>query len=173
MQGRSSSQFKIPRRSLRCFHGNEPLEPGVEYYSLLLEGDEPGVYSRQDLCHACWQRMSKEKINDSKAYWKAIVPKKVQPSELPKQRDIRAWHLFKEALDKEDPQTLIETFVLSLYLARKKKLIFRKAITLENLQPAFLYEAADTEEIFCIRQFTLAEEKIAQVQADLAQKFGS
>ncbi len=69
----------IPRRSSVCFKAQEPLNPGVEYYSVLTKGEEE-KYSREDYCLACWEMVRQDKLSGQlHTHWKAKVATKKEP----------------------------------------------------------------------------------------------
>lgn len=147
---------EIPRRAHICTAGEERLEPGMEYFSILNENGQ-----RSDFCPSCWKQ---EFLNGARSYWKSIVPTKAQENPLPKTRDARVLHLLKEALAE---QSFDEAFVLALYLARKRLLLLRNEIKEEMMQ---VYEVAETEEMLCIKKFPLSELDTEKIQLSIAAK---
>ena len=98
------------------------LAPGMEYYSVLLQ--QENVYTRYDFCVICWETSAKNKFSDlAKTIWKAKVASKKEMEDLSiKTRDEKAFLLLKEALQKTCDEDWAETFVLALYLVRRKLL---------------------------------------------------
>ncbi len=46
----------IPRRSRLCSRTKEKFEPGSEYISLILEGEDEGEYIREDILLKHWEK---------------------------------------------------------------------------------------------------------------------
>jgi hypothetical protein len=167
MSGKTSFQIEIPRRASRCVEGQETFEPGMDYYSLMTEGDF-GI--RHDFCEACWQRKaSRESFKNVRGFWKSKVPLKKTESLLPKQRDARILSLLKEALFYKNSDDAAEAFILALYLARKRLLILRQELQFQEGR-AHLYEVVDTEEMLCVNQMPLSEIQTEKIQLRLAHK---
>ena len=104
-------------------------------------------------------------------YWKATVPFRKEPSELPKQRDARALHLLKENILCNHLEDYSETFVLSLYLARRRRITFRRDMLLPDGKQGALYEVADTEEMLLVPKVLLSDLQVENLQLTLAKKF--
>ena len=148
------------------------LEPGAEYYSALFRGENENVCHRHDFCLACW---NKEDCCSGVVHissWKSVVPHKKDASELPKKRDERALYLLKEALC-EPENNHAESFVLALYLARRRLIFLRQEMKLEGKPPLCIYEVRDTEEMICIPKIPLSELEVEKLQMGLAKKFNA
>lgn len=165
-------QIAIPRRGSCCAQGNEPLLPGMEYHSVLKDGNEEGVYERKDYCAKCWEILNKQHhFDQALSFWKSAVPKQKEVSELPKQRELRALILLKDALKSTEEGAAAEAFVLSLFLARRRRLHFKQEIQLPNKPLSSIYEDSETEEILCVPKMPLTDLQVERLQADLAKKF--
>jgi hypothetical protein len=162
--------IEIPKRSSCCVKGGESLNPGSDYYSVLIKGDEEGVYQRQDYCVNCWSQA--EQVPSGRSVWKSRVPIKKEGSELPKQRDARALYLLKELLTNQiTPTANAEAFVLALYLARRRLIVLRREVEREGQPPLSIYEVLETEEMVCVPKLSLSQLHVEQIQAELAKKF--
>lgn len=162
-------QMTIPRRASHCAGNGELLTPGMDYYSMLCNSEHEGGFHRYDYCPECWKQVDKE---GSISSWKSTVPKRKDLLEQPKQRDARALCLLKEALEhSEDPQAREEAFILALYLQRRRRLVVRQEITDASGQVSTLYEAPESEEMFCVPKLPLSALQIASLQTSLAAKF--
>jgi hypothetical protein len=167
---KSPFQLEIPRRSPQCALGLEPLTVGMEYYSVLFL-EEKG-YRRQDFCLACWEAKAREEsLKSSKSYWKSKVYDKKEVTQPPLNKDERAFELFMESLKKEDEEARIETFILALYLARRKILYLRQDLTDQAGRRLQLYEVAKTEEMLTVLRVELSTIQMEKVQLELAKKF--
>ena len=164
-------QINVPKRAAVCSFGGEAMVPGMEYYSALMFGEKEEHCHRRDYCPVCWDLINKEQGNQSlNSTWKSKVPLKKDLSDLPKKRDDRALYLLKEALILGNAVPEEEAFVLSLYLARRRKIYFRQEIKREG--KAFsLYEVAETEEMLCVPKVELSQLQIGILQEALARKF--
>ena len=162
-------QIEIPKRATSCIKGGELLAQGMEYYSTLVRGDGEEDFQRHDYCPACWEKANQTMQSSS---WKSVVPFKKDGSELPKRRDERALYLLKEVLrDKENENSALEAFVLSLYLARRRLIFFRQEMKKRDNKTVSIYEVAETEEMLCIPKFEISELPIEKIQLELAKKF--
>ena len=165
-------QVEIPKRASVCSKGGEPLEPGQDYYSLLMEDDTAGTYQRHDYCKKCWEEEADRKGFHSKATsWRSSVPPAKGLSELPKKRDDRALYLLKEAVNSQAPESIPEAFVLSLYLARRRRILLRHEMKSDARGALSIYEVADTEEMLCVPKLALSDLQVEKLQLELAKKF--
>lgn len=171
MSTKSAFQIAIPRRSYACSQCNEPFAAGKTYYSILGEERVEGDYPRLDYCQACWTKQTKSKTPQYSSAWSAAVPLKKEASELPKQRDARALYLLKQTLNQDDKESNAEAFVLSLYLARRRRLYLRQEMKLQNGHYASLYEVAETEEMLCVPKLALSDLQVEKIQEKLATHF--
>ncbi len=150
----------IPRRAPLCALGNEPLQEGAVYYSVL-EAD----LQRRDYCSLCW-----EKVDHQNPFWKSkVLPKAASQKRQLVDFSRYAFILLKEALSSGNAD---EAFVLALYLARKRQLILRNEIE-RGGERFFLYEVAETEEMLAVKRLDLSTLQAEQVQDALSKKFSS
>lgn len=164
-------QIEIPKRSAICKQGNEVLAPGMEYYSILLPDEEIG-YQRYDYCLACWEASVRDQFNvTAKTAWKAKVATKNEVEDLSlKTRDEKAFYLLQEALKNPQNENWAETFVLALYLARRRILYLRQEMPQEDGSILCVYEVGATEEMLIIRRKALTRVNIEEVQLKIAEK---
>lgn len=164
-------QVNIPKRSTLCAAGQETIEPGSIYYSILVEENQE--ISRRDFCSSCWAKFESSKTLPAEIYWKskAIVQKKEKAK--PQDRETRALEFLKEALHLNSAAAKSEAFILALFLARRRWLYLRQQIMQEDGQRLFLYEVAATEEMLAIPRIALSPADIQQVQKCIADKLGS
>ena len=169
MNTKASIHIEIPRRAVSCAHCLQLFQPGMEYFSRLMDQVKEGSYVRSDYHIDCWKQIADEPCS----LWKGKIPLKREPSELPKQRDARSLYLLKEALAICDPKSYPEAFVLSLYLARRRKIILRQERLLNDGHPALLYEIMATEEMILVPKLALSDLQVKEIQLALAAKFTS
>lgn len=171
----------IPKRSHACFKDKEPFLSGMDYFSALLLDEKKSGFIRHDYCTKCWHEVqnsdtsNKTYLKDIASTWKSSVPKK-QVIELPKLRDERALHLLKEAISSEEINTDAnlqnEAFILSLFLSRKRKLLFRQEIVKNSLTYT-LFEVKETEEMLLVPKLEISELEIEMTRKTLAAKFNA
>jgi hypothetical protein len=141
----------------------------MEFYSVLIEGEEKGLYQRHDYCAPCWTLMDVQaQYPKMISHWKSRVPAKKLVDELPKQRDARVLALLREAILQDKSHD--EAFVLALYLARKRLIALRQEMTLPDGKPASLYEVLETEDMLCVPRLALSELQVEKVQSSLAKQ---
>lgn len=161
--------FEIPRRNSLCNHCQESLTGGTPYYSVLND-DSDAAHQRQDYCITCWDRMpNQEIIEKAKCHWKSKVPGKNEKSALPLQKDEKAMELLKQAIADKKPEEESFAFLLALYLARKRLLLFRQE--LEEFGAIYsLYEVAATEDILPVKKVSLSAIEVDKIQNEIAQR---
>jgi hypothetical protein len=161
----------IPKRGQHCSLGNETFIPGAEIQSALKE-TTAGAYERHDYCLSCWEKLGSQNVHKGfSTSWRSKMALKRIVSDLPKQREARAMAMLKAALLRAEQLDIEEAFVLSLYLARKRLLFFRQEMVLESGERAFLYEAAESEEMLCVLQISLSSLEVEKIKNELASKF--
>lgn len=156
----------IPKRQSQCSEGAHSFQPGDKCYTLVsLHSQE---WQRRDLCEGCWQALQERGMPEGiKSYWTINIPSKAAAEMLPKHKEERALVLLKRALASQEPLNERESFVLALFLARRKFLFLRQEI--EQLgETIYLYETADTEELLPVKKVTLHPHDIDILQNRLA-----
>ncbi len=164
-------QIEIPRRAAHCMHGQEAFVPEMEYYSILLPNNEKG-YQRYDFCVTCWEKAAKEQFQAAaKTAWKAKVATKNEVEDLStKTRDEKAFYLLKEALQHPSQENWAETFVLALYLARRRILYLRQELPQDDGSTLCVYEVGATEEMLSILRRSLIGVNLEEIQKKIAEK---
>ena len=162
--------IEIPKRASHCMEGQEVFSPDTEYYSILVP-DSQG-YKRHDFCLACWEGKAKDHFSlAAKTAWKArVVSKKEVEDHSHKTRDEKAFYLLKTALENPLDHDWAETFVLALYLARRRILYLRQELIQEDGSVLCIYEVAATEEMLSIKRQSLIGVNIQEIQAKLAAR---
>lgn len=163
-------QLDIPKRNTHCSNKGERLEAGMKYYSLLIEEGKQ-KFIRQDFCVPCWEESGVHKnLTDSKGhgYWQSSIEVK-PPTIQPQQNKIlKALSLLKEMLQ-QGMNNFDEQFVLALYLARAKHLVFRQEIEQEG-EKYYLYEIPGQDEFLTIKKMKLSELEVAAIQKNISSK---
>jgi len=168
----SQIQINIPKRGKICIAGQEVLSPGMEYFSLLIENKTDGI-ERQDFCAVCWNKSNVEQEKKTfQKHWKSKVPTKRQAI-VPLNRDEQILSLLKSTLQGTNLKDLEMSFVLALYLARKRFMLLRKEIKQENKTVLQFYEIPETEEMILVQKIELSGLQIEQIQLQIAKNLKS
>ena len=132
-------QIEIPKRAATCMQGNEFLEVGMEYYSLLMPDENKG-YKRFDYCLSCWEGIAKEKFSaGAKTAWKAKIASKKEVEDLSdKTRDEKAFYLLKNALADAHTEEWEETFTCPLFSEKKNYFFASRNSTRRWFNPLYL-----------------------------------
>lgn len=162
----SLSLFNIPKRNKTCCLGEEPFAPGMEYFSVIYEN--PHSYTREDYCLPCWKKASLKK---EAKYWKARVAAAEKKEDTQEQdaKNRKALGLLQRLLTSPDERSEAEAFVLALYLARQKQLIFRKQLRHAGI-PYDLYEQESSGETISIRRMELDKLEVEKIRESLASQ---
>jgi len=162
---RAGFQIDIPKGANCCSKGNEPLEPGAQYHSVLSDGEGEETL-RHDYCVACWTAL--EQAPEGHTHWIGKVPAKKEKRE-PLNRDDQAFELLRCALDSAEPEAKSEAFVLALYLARRRILAMRKEKASDegSLQ---LYEVMASGEMLAVPRIDLSHLQVEAIQKAIAKK---
>lgn len=164
--------IQIPKRSKVCFSAQEVLSPGMDYYSLLIENNTH-EYVRQDFCAVCWSKFLDLPDGKKKTlgkHWKSKVPVKKEAPQVPQNRDEQILSLLRNSLSGDMPEDREMSFVLALYLARKRFMILRKEMRQEDKTVIQLYEIPETEEMILIPKIELSSLQIEDIQLKIAKK---
>ena len=174
-------QLHIPKRQKQCADQGEPLLPGMEIYSLLLDSGDERQLARRDFCSACWsaKRLEASARPDSRGYWKSKI--EVKKAIEGSSRIDRAITLLKELLrslefekgESVNEQQFLdkegEVFVLSLFLARAKALALRQEFEKNGLSYQ-LFEILRNEEFITVKVVRLSHLEIDRLQKSLASQ---
>ena len=160
-------RLDVPKRSLSCHRGGERLQPGMDYYSLLLD-DENSKVIRQDYCLICWREMTGNRdLTTNHGYWQSRIDRK-EEIKGSQSKTIKALALLKELLELPEREDA-EVFVLSLFLARARRLILRKEIQRDGMN-YFLYEKVGCDEFITIKKMNLNSDEITLLRQILSEK---
>ncbi|MCB1136087.1 MAG: hypothetical protein KDK78_07460 [Chlamydiia bacterium] len=156
----------IPKRSHYCFQTKQAFEPGSEYFSLVYE--TPEGCDREDYSAAAWETHGKQRCEELEGvYWKGEVPPRKPKPQTPEEKEKRAMEVLKELLAQEGTES--EAFVLSLYLRRRKKLLFKREKTKDG-RLWHLCQISGTKQTLPILQIELTGIEIERVQAEIADR---
>ena len=161
-------QLTIPRRQSQCSKGGEFLAPGMEYYSLLLDGEQ--IPERLDFCSACWHKHSyKDNIDSTHMYWQSRIEnsKAASPSSAQTKR-AKALNLLKEMLVKPDCAEA-EIFVLALFLARGRQISLRREFK-EKDSIYLLYEVPQEDVFLTVKKIDVSHVEILSIQQSISKK---
>lgn len=134
-------QIDIPKRARTCCTCQNAFSDGQVYYSVL-HNEEHDQWLRFDYCESCCPK------NKPSIMWKgqAVCQSLIKPDET--DQKLQLIHLLRETL--ANGVAAEEVFVIALYLARKRALLFRHEIQGPSGQVVWVYEAARTEEMFSV-----------------------
>lgn len=161
--------FEIPRRNSVCSARGEIFSSGEQYYSVVNE-KENGAYNRQDFCASCWEIVAQDVLDNKSTFWKAKIQEKKKDACSYKNRDDQALQLLKEVNASSVPEELQESFILALYLARKRLIAQRQQLQQDSGQVLILYEVLATEDMIAVLKLDFAKLDIQAIQQRLASK---
>jgi uncharacterized protein YxeA len=162
-------KLEIPKRNAYCSHGGERLLPGMEIYSLILEGNAQRL-ARRDFCCACWQQVQGEGGGlEPCSYWKSKIEQR--KSVVASSRIERALTLLRD-LQQASEQQEAEIFVLCLFLSHARQLALRQEFQKEEVTYQ-LYEILRKEEYLTIKALNLSHTQIEEIQKSLAYQLQS
>jgi len=169
MAGNPLHKPVIPRRSRVCSKTKKKFEPGDEYMSIILDGEHEGLFHREDIFLDYWeQHRDEDLLKAACSSWRAKVPEGPDVPKEPEELLERAFELFFEYLDKPDP---LRAFILALFLARKKVMIFRQEMMHQDRQ-TYVYEVVETEEMVCVDVIKPTLQQIQEIQDELSREIG-
>ncbi len=138
-------QIEIPKRARACCTCLHTFSDGKVYISVLSHADSD-QWTRCDFCEKCYKQVHPKK--KPPIMWKgnAVCNISVKPDET--DQKLQLIGLLREMLS--NGADVDETFVIALYLARKRALLFRHEIQAPGGRMMWVYEAAGTEEMFSV-----------------------
>lgn len=158
---------EIPKRAQGCIQCQELFKPGHQVASWLYQNEE-GIFLRDDLCIQCVVKNEYREKEETLIHWKAKVAcvKIKKPSSKSIQQEELAYELFHEERLKEAPDSKQKTFILSLFLARKKRLFPRGEKNREK--GLSYYEDAQTGELIEVPLFQVQLIPVEEIKRELA-----
>lgn len=108
--------WHIARSSRTCAHGGAPIDPGVGFYSALVEKDD--TFERMDFSLESWSEVDKEAFF---SYWKN-KPSTGGADKKPPVDFERLLSFFDSLEGAEEPGKRLLRYVLALILARRRRL---------------------------------------------------
>jgi len=159
----------IPRRSRSCSKSKKKFEPGDEYLSIIFEKEHEGLMHREDISISYWEEHRDDMLlQEACSSWRAKIPEGLNAPKEPEEMLERAFELFFEYLDKPDP---MKAFILALFLARKKVMIFRQEMMHQDRQ-TYVFEVVETEEMVCVDVMKPTLSQTQEIQDELAREVG-
>lgn len=160
-------EWNIQSRAHACQACARPFVPKQVYHTLLFE-EQPG-YARFDICQACWTAQSGQGASARPGFvsrWQGVfeVPE-VPPDPIQK---ATAETLLRQLVEVNDPKYGAACYILAVMLERKRLLKVREQ-TQRDGRRIFLYEHAQTGDLFTITDPALRLDQLEEVQRDLAQ----
>jgi hypothetical protein len=150
----------VPRRTSQCVCGKKPFQSGDRYVSFLKMTEKGWV--RKDYCEMCWK--NSQGTDPEGLIWKGKIPLKRQKIMT---ADEKANHLFRTLVNEksEDLENQKLTFVLALYLERKKELVARGVLKNKSC-----FEHVESGEVFALDRVQLSQEEFDKTVSSLLEK---
>ncbi len=160
-------EWNIQSRAHACQACARPFAPKQVYHTLLF--DEREGYRRFDICPGCWEARSGEGNLTRPgciSHWQGVfeIP---EPAADPIHK-ATAETLLRRLLEANDPRYAAAGYILAVMLERKRLLKVREQ-TQRDGRRTFLYEHAQTGDLFTIADPALRLDQLEQVQRDVAQ----
>ncbi len=165
-------QIQIPKRSKVCMAGLEQLVAGMDYYSVLTENRNK-EYERQDFCSVCFANFSNNNNLSLAKYWKSKVPLKKENVVIPSTKNEQILSLLKNSLEQNSPTDEMKSFVLAIFLARKRYMSLRKEVKQEDGTILQIYEIPETEEMILVKKFAISTLEIEEIRTQIAKQLKS
>jgi hypothetical protein len=160
-------EWNIQLRAHACQACTRPFSPKQTYHTLLFE--ENVGYARFDVCEACWTAQSGQGTFARPGFvshWQGVFDLPQVPPD-PIQR-ATAETLLRQLVELNDPKHGAACFILAVMLERKRLLKVREQ-TLRDGRRTFLYEHAQTGDLFAITDPALQLDQLEEVQRDVAR----
>lgn len=165
-------QIQIPKRSKVCGPCLEQLDAGMDYFSVLSE-NQKREYDRQDFCSVCFAKFVHTNNLALAKYWKSKVPLKKQTVVIPSTKNEQILNLLKSSLELHTPTDEMKSFVLALFLARKRFMSLRKEVKQEDGTTLQIYEILETEEMILVKKVAISTLQIEEIRAQIAKQLKS
>jgi hypothetical protein len=160
-------EWNIQSRGHACQACQKPFVDQEPFHTLLF--DQRHCYERLDICEACWTSQYSQGATDRKgfvSYWQAVYQARPPAPPEPIQKET-AETLLRKLIERNDPQHAGALFILAVMLERKR--LFKvKAQLNQDGQRAFVYEHAQTGDLFTIPDPNLQLDQLEEVQRDVA-----
>jgi hypothetical protein len=160
-------EWNVQSRAHACQACTRPFAPKQSYHTLLF--DEKLGYARLDLCESCWTSQGEPLTRGRAGFvsrWQGVfeVPE-VAPEPIQK---ATAESLLRQLVEVNDPRNGAACFILAVMLERKRLLKVREE-THRDGRRVFLYEHAQTGDLFTILDPALRLDQLEEVQRDVAR----
>lgn len=159
-------EWNIQSRAHACQTCARPFVPKQVYHTLLF--DEKLGYARFDICAACWTAQSGQSTTARPGFvshWQGVFEAPAAPPD-PIQK-ATAETLLRKLVEFNDARYGAACFILAVMLERKRLLKVREQ-TQRDGRRMFLYEHAQTGDLFTIADPALRLDQLEEVQRDVA-----
>jgi hypothetical protein len=162
------TDWNLQPRACACQACARPFADKEAYHTLLF--DEKAGYRRLDVCEACWKAQFGEGAQDRKGFvshWQGVyhLPPAAPPDPIKRET---AESLLRKLIEQNDPQTCAARFILAVMLERKRLLKVRDQLRQDGRR-TFLYEHAETGDLFSIVDPALQLDQLEAVQLDVSR----
>lgn len=159
--------WNIQSRAHACQACHKHFTDGESFHTLLF--DQKHSYHRMDVCQTCWETQFGHGATDRKGFlshWQAVytAPAAAPPEPIQKET---AETLLRKLIELNDRSHEGALFILAVMLERKRLFKVKAQLNQEG-QRAFLYEHAQSGDLFTIPDPGLQLNQLEEVQRDVA-----
>jgi hypothetical protein len=159
-------EWNIQSRAHICQSCHRHFVDRESFHTLLF--DQKRCYERIDVCDSCWNAQYSQGATDRKgflSYWQSTYLVPAPPSAEPIQKET-AETLLRKLIERNDPAHAGALFILAVMLERKR--LFKvKAQVNQDGRRAFVYEHAQSGDLFTIPDPDLQLNQLEEVQRDV------
>lgn len=164
---RSMIEWNIQSRGHTCQACQKQFADQEAFHTLLF--DQKQHYHRLDICEACWTAQFSQGATDRKgfvSYWQGVFeqPPAAPPDAIQKET---AETLLRKLMELNDPSHAGALFILAVMLERKRLFKVKAQLT-QGGHRAFVYEHAQSGDLFTIPDPNLQLDQLEDVQRDVA-----
>lgn len=155
------TEWDLQPRASACTTCHQPFPDKSRYHTLLAYA--AGVYTRRDLCAACFARADRSNVV---SYWQGEYKMPPPPPPEPIQRE-NAESLLRKLLASPEPAHGPARYILAVMLERKRILKHRDTIRTAEGQNVLIYEHRETGESLQIPDPNLRLDQLGEIQEQI------
>src|ERR1051325_1838679 len=159
--------WNIQSRGHLCQACHKHFADEESFHTLLF--DQKNTYAPLDVCQDCWSTQFSQGATDRKGFvshWQSVF-KAPPAAPVDPIRKENAETLLRKLIELHDPSHAGALFILAVMLERKRLFKVKAQLT-ENGQRAFVYEHAESGDLFTIPDPRLQLDQLEEVQRDVA-----
>jgi len=160
------TEWNIQSRGHACDACGKSFADKENYHTLLF--DEKAAFRRSDVCSNCWQTQFSQGARERKgfiSYWQGTYEAPPPPSDAIERETAES--LLRKLIELNDPKYIPAGYILAAMLERKRLLKVKEQAVREG-QRLFIYEHAQTGDVFTIVDPDLHLNQLDQVQHEVA-----